>query len=81
MQLMGTLMPTRDEITAPMEMKRRLVVSNRELTSALAAFHESAERSSSRLESLTRWLVGLTIVLVVLTAVLAALTVVLLIRS
>lgn len=59
------------EIGVPVEMSRRVIVSNRELRQAIDQFRASADNSSKRLELVTWVLVGLTVVLVVLTVVLA----------
>jgi hypothetical protein len=69
----------RHEIGIPVEMSRRVIVSNGELRRAIDQFRDSAEESSNRLETLTRWLVGFTVALVVLTLGLVALTVVLIV--
>ena len=58
------------EIGIPVEMSRRVIVSNGELRQAIDRFRDSAEKSSKRLEVVTWVLVALTIFLVVLTVVL-----------
>ena len=69
----------RHEIGIPVEMSRRVIVSNGELRRAIDHFRDSAEESSNRIETLTRWLVGFTVALVVLTLGLVALSVVLIV--
>lgn len=61
-----------------MEMQRRLKAAVVELTGELVKFREASDDAASRMERLTRWLVGFTIVLIILTIVVVALTAVLL---
>lgn len=64
-ELIAQLIPTPDHITAPMEMQRRLILSNRELRHALDAFAKSSTRAGWAPVAFTAVLVGLTIVLIV----------------
>jgi hypothetical protein len=49
------------------------VLATRQMTVAIEKFRAASDKSTARIERLTRWLLGLTIALVVLTVVLAAL--------
>lgn len=63
------------EMGVPIEMSRRVIVSNAKLRQAIELFRASADKSSKRLERLTRWLIACTVVLIILTGVLVYLTV------
>ncbi|HLM88264.1 MAG TPA: hypothetical protein VK284_04415 [Streptosporangiaceae bacterium] len=64
-----------------MEMQRRLKAAITELTSELVNFRMSSDEAASRIERLTRWLVGFTIALTVLTVAVVILTAVLLAKG
>jgi len=62
-------------------MQRRLKAAITELTSELVNFRMSSDEAASRIERLTRWLVGFTIALTVLTVAVVILTAVLLAKG
>jgi hypothetical protein len=64
-----------------MEMQRRLKAAVVELTGELVKFRRASDEAASRMERLTRWLIGFTIALTVLTVVVAILTAALLAKG
>jgi hypothetical protein len=64
-----------------MEMQRRLKAAVIELTGELIKFQGTSRETASRLERLTRWLVGFTAVLAVLTVAVVVLTALLLAKG
>jgi hypothetical protein len=63
------------------EMERRLKAAVVELTGELVNFRETSDGAATRMERLTRWLIGFTVALTALTVVIVVLTAVLLAKG